>query len=494
MEQNLSDDVVKPKDKILEENGYTFDDVLILPMDSSILPSETDISVKLSKSIELSIPLMSSAMDTVTEAKMAIAIAQHGGIGCIHKNMSVESQVEEVRAVKKHEGWIVSDPLTIHKDSPIQDVIMLMSTYNYSGIPVVDSSGYLEGIITNRDVRFTDDKGVIVQDLMTPMESLITVRDGINKIDACKLLHKHRIEKLLVIDNKNRCIGLITVRDIEKFIDYPNSCTDEKSRLRVAAAVGIGKSGMVRAKALVEAEVDIIIVDTAHGHSELVINMVKNLRESYPDLTIIGGNIATAEAALALCKAGVDCVKVGIGPGSICTTRLVAGVGVPQLSAVLNVISVCKKYGVTVIADGGIKSSGDIAKAIGAGANIAMMGSLFAGTDESPGEKLLYDGRTYKAYRGMGSVAAMKKGSKDRYFQQKFSKLVPEGVEAMVPFKGNVADVIKQLTGGLSLAMGYTGSTNITDFQNRVQFIKITSAGLQESKVHDVVMVKETTS
>jgi IMP dehydrogenase len=472
--------------------ALTFDDVLLTPLASNILPHQVDISSYVTKKIRLGIPLISAAMDTVTEAKLAIAMAQNGGLGVIHKNLDCAAQADEVRKVKKFESGMVINPVTIAPENTLADALKLMDIHHISGIPVVEQSGTLVGVLTNRDVRFASDATASVASLMTK-DRLITVREGISKEDAKKLLHRHRIEKLLVVDDANRCIGLITVKDIEKAQSHPNAAKDDKGRLRVAAAIGVGADGLERAHALLAAEVDILVVDTAHGHSAGVIDMVRTIK-GMSDVQVIAGNIATADAAEALIDAGADAVKVGIGPGSICTTRIIAGVGVPQLSAIMNVAEVTKRRGICLIADGGIKFSGDMAKAIAAGADLAMVGSLLAGTEESPGEVILYQGRSYKSYRGMGSVGAMARGSADRYFQadvRDSMKLVPEGVEGRVPFKGAVAGVIHQLTGGLRASMGYTGSSTIADLQARAQFVRITGAGLKESHVHDITISRE---
>jgi IMP dehydrogenase len=474
--------------------ALTFDDVLLQPCASSILPAQASTQTRLTRSIQLGIPLISAAMDTVTESKLAIAMAQHGGMGCIHKNMGIEEQANEIRKVKKFESGMVVNPVTIAPEATLEEAKNLMLAYGISGIPVVESgSRKLVGILTNRDVRFAMDPRQPVHELMTK-QNLITVREGVDKESAKKLLHQHRIEKLLVVDNDYRCIGLITVKDIEKAQNHPNASKDEMGRLRVAAAVGTGDDGLRRAEALIEAEADVIIVDTAHGHSRGVLEAVKRVKSLSNATQVIGGNIATRDGALALIEAGVDAVKVGIGPGSICTTRIVAGVGVPQLTAVMEVVEACQKHNVPAIADGGIKYSGDLVKALAAGASCAMLGSLFAGTEESPGEVVLYQGRSYKTYRGMGSVGAMARGSADRYFQQEINdklKLVPEGVEGMVPFKGPVGAVIHQLVGGLKAAMGYTGSATIEELQKNARFIRITNAGLKESHAHDITITRE---
>ncbi|GIK97164.1 MAG: inosine-5'-monophosphate dehydrogenase [Alphaproteobacteria bacterium] len=474
--------------------ALTFDDVLLRPSESAILPNQADTRTRLTRSIELGIPLVSAAMDTVTEGRLAIAMAQAGGIGVIHKNLDVEHQVSEVRKVKKFESGMVVDPVTIHPDQTLADALHLMEHYQISGIPVVErGSKRLVGILTNRDVRFASKMEQPVSELMTK-DRLVTVRDGVEPDEARRLLHQYRIEKLLVVDEDYRCIGLVTVKDMEKAQAYPNACKDEKGRLRVAAATGVGEDGMRRAEALLEAEVDVIVVDTAHGHSRGVLQAVEAVKRLSNACQVVAGNIATGEGARALIDAGADAVKVGIGPGSICTTRIVAGVGVPQLTAVMDVVEVARKHDTPIIADGGIKYSGDIAKAIAAGADCVMVGSLLAGTDESPGEVLLYQGRSYKAYRGMGSIGAMARGSADRYFQQEVRdslKLVPEGIEGRVPYKGPVGTVIHQLVGGLKAAMGYTGNGTIAEMQRNCEMLRITNAGLRESHVHDVTITRE---
>ena len=476
------------------QEALTFDDVLLKPAASSVLPAQANTSSRLTRTITLGIPLMSAAMDTVTEASLAIAMAQNGGIGCIHKNMTDAKQAGEVLKVKKFESGMVVDPLTINPEATLAEALALMGQNHISGIPVVKKgTGKLVGILTNRDVRFASDPSQPVAELMTK-DNLVTAPATISREEAKKLLHRHRIEKLLVVDAKYRCVGLITVKDIEKAQAYPNACKDKQGRLRVAAAVGTGKDGIKRAEALIAAGVDVLIVDTAHGHSKGVLDTVKAVKALSKEVQVIAGNIATAAGAEALIKAGADAVKVGIGPGSICTTRIVAGVGVPQLSAILDVLTVTRKHNIPLIADGGIKFSGDLAKAIAAGADVAMLGSLFAGTEESPGEVILFQGRSYKTYRGMGSVGAMARGSADRYFQQEISdklKLVPEGVEGRVPFKGSVSGVIHQLIGGLKAAMGYTGNATIKDMQKNCEFVRITSAGLRESHAHDITITRE---
>ena len=471
----------------------TFDDVLLKPAASEVLPSDVDVRTLLTKSIKLGIPLISAAMDTVTESALAIAMAQQGGIGVIHKNLSIEEQTREVRKVKKFESGMVVDPLTIEPQTTLAEAMQFMLSNGITGIPVVERNGKLAGILTNRDVRFATAMQQPVSELMTH-ENLITVKEGVSVEDAKKLLHQHRIEKLLVVDSAYKLVGLITVKDIEKSQKFPLATKDELGRLRVAAAVGTGDEGMRRAESLIDADVDLVTVDTAHGHSKGVIEMVARVKKLSNFTQVIAGNIATPEAAKALIDAGADALKVGIGPGSICTTRIVAGVGVPQLSAVYGVCEVANKFGVPVIADGGIKYSGDLAKAIAAGASVAMIGSLFAGTEEAPGDVVLYQGRSYKSYRGMGSIGAMARGSADRYFQQDIKdklKLVPEGVEGRVAFKGSVANVIHQLVGGLRAAMGYTGNGTIVEMQKNCEFVRITNAGLKESHPHNIVITHE---
>jgi IMP dehydrogenase len=456
------------------------------------LPGDCDTKTRLTNRIELGIPLISAAMDTVTESALAIALAQAGGIGVIHRNLDLAAQATEVRKVKKFESGMVVNPVTIGPDATLADALKLMADSQISGVPVVEGSGKLVGILTNRDVRFASNPRQTVRELMT--KDVVTVREGVSRDGAKRLLHQHRIEKLIVVDDAFRCIGLITVKDIEKAQRFPNATKDEKGRLRVAAATGTGDNGVARAEALFDAEVDLVVVDTAHGHSEGVLKTVERVRRLSNYTQIVAGNIATAEGAKALIDAGADAIKVGIGPGSICTTRIVAGVGVPQLTALFDTVEVACKRSVPVISDGGIKYSGDLAKAIAAGADCAMLGTLFAGTEEAPGEVFLYQGRSYKAYRGMGSVGAMARGSADRYFQQDIKdslKLVPEGIEGRVPYKGPIAPVIHQLVGGLKAAMGYTGNRSIAEMQKRCEFLKITSAGLRESHVHDVAITRE---
>ncbi|HEX2759231.1 MAG TPA: IMP dehydrogenase [Rhizomicrobium sp.] len=478
--------------------ALTFDDVLLVPGASEVLPTQVDTRTRLTKTVELGIPLVSAAMDTVTEAGLAIAMAQAGGMGVIHKNLDVEEQAEQVRRVKRFESGMVVNPVTIGPGATLADALALMGRHHISGVPVVESpdgkgAGKLVGILTNRDVRFAADPRQKVSELMT-RDKLVTVREGVQPDEAKRLLHQHRIEKILVVDDAYRCVGLITVKDIEKAQKYPNSCKDERGRLRVAAATGVGEDGYARAMALIEAECDVIVVDTAHGHSKGVIEAIRRIKKASNYVQVAGGNIATAEAAKALIDAGADAVKVGIGPGSICTTRIVAGVGVPQLTAIMDAVSVARDADVPVIGDGGIKYSGDLAKALAAGADVAMVGSLLAGTEESPGEVFLYQGRSYKGYRGMGSVGAMARGSADRYFQAEVRdalKLVPEGVEGQVPYKGPAGTVVHQIIGGLRAAMGYTGCHTIEEFHKKAQFVRITGAGLRESHVHDVTVTRE---
>ena len=473
--------------------GLTFDDVLLRPGASDILPSMADTRTRLTRTIKLNIPVLSSAMDTVTEADMAIVMAQLGGIGVLHRNLTVEEQCAAVRAVKRFESGMVVNPITIDPDATLGEARSLMQANRISGIPVVEASGKLVGILTNRDVRFADNPGQPVRELMTH-ENLATVRLGVGEEAARKLLHQRRIEKLLVVDDTYHCIGLITVKDIEKAVTYPNATKDSAGRLRVAAATTVGDKGFERTAALLAAECDVIVIDTAHGHNRDVARAVERVKILSNAAQVIAGNVATAEAARALIDAGADAIKVGIGPGSICTTRIVAGVGVPQLTAIMDAAEEAEKSGVPVIADGGLRTSGDAAKALAAGASTIMIGSLLAGTAEAPGETFLYQGRAYKSYRGMGSVGAMARGSADRYFQQDITdqmKLVPEGIEGQVAFKGPAKDVIHQLVGGIKAAMGYTGSATIDDLRTRAQFVRITGAGLSESHVHDVTITRE---
>jgi len=480
--------------------AFTFDDVLLKPGLSDVLPSEVDIRSRLTRSISLNLPIMASAMDTVTEAKMAIAMAQAGGIGVLHRNLEPEQQAAQVRQVKKFESGMVVNPLTIHPDATLADALALMKDNNISGVPVVEGGngasrgpGKLVGILTNRDVRFATDVRQKVSELMTK-DRLVTVREHVNQDEAKKLLHQYRIEKLLVVDADYRCVGLITVKDIEKAVANPNACKDDQGRLRVAAATTVGDKGYDRTEQLLAAGVDLVVVDTAHGHSQHVLNAVSRIKRASNAVQVVAGNVATSEGAKALIDSGADAIKVGIGPGSICTTRMVAGVGVPQLTAIMDAVDAAKKHDTPVIADGGIKYSGDLAKALAAGADVAMVGSLLAGTDETPGEAYLYQGRSYKSYRGMGSVGAMARGSADRYFQQDIKdslKLVPEGIEGQVAYKGPVANVLHQLAGGLRAAMGYVGAKDLNDFHDKAQFIRISSAGLRESHVHDVTITRE---
>jgi len=479
----------------IAQDALTFDDVLLLPGYSEILPNEVSLKSRLTRSITLNTPLVSAAMDTVTEAPLAIAMAQEGGIGIIHKNMTAEQQAATVRAVKKFESGVVKDPITVSPKTTVREVLELTAANKISGLPVVDGKD-LVGIVTGRDIRFESRLDTLVSDIMTPKEKLVTVKEGQTSEVIKDLLHKHRIEKVLVVNDDFELTGLVTVKDIQKSKDFPNACKDEYGQLRVGAAVGTGPGTEERIDALVKAGVDVLVVDTAHGHSKGVIDRVRWVKETYPDVQVIGGNIATAEAAVALADAGADAVKVGIGPGSICTTRIVAGIGVPQISAVANVAGALKERGIPVIADGGIRFSGDIAKAIAAGASSIMVGSLLAGTDEAPGEIELFQGRSYKAYRGMGSLGAMgqSQGSSDRYFQDIKSgvdKLVPEGIEGRVACKGPMTAIIHQLMGGLRSSMGYTGSADIEEMRTKPEFTRITSAGMKESHVHDVTITKE---
>ena len=469
--------------------GLTFDDVLLVPAKSEVLPRDVEVTTYLTKNIKLNIPIMSSGMDTVTEARMAIAMAREGGIGVIHKNMSIERQANEIDKVKRSEHGIIVDPIFLSPDNILQDAHDLMEKYRISGVPVTEN-GKLVGIITNRDLRFETEMHTKIGQSMT-REHLITAPVGTTLEQAKEILRHHRIEKLPLVDKAGNLKGLVTIKDIEKAQKYPNSAKDGKGRLLVAAAVGVGADMMDRVAAIVAAKVDVIVIDTAHGHSLGVIKAVKDIRKAYPNIDIVAGNVATGEATRDLIEAGADAVKVGIGPGSICTTRVIAGIGVPQITAVYNSAKVAKEYGIPVIADGGIKYSGDIAKAIAAGANVVMVGNLLAGTEESPGETIIYQGRSYKVYRGMGSLGAMAEGSKDRYFQENMDKLVPEGIEGRVPYKGAVADTVFQLVGGLRAGMGYCGVRNIEELINKSQFIRITGAGLKESHPHDISITKE---
>ncbi len=478
--------------------GLTFDDVLLVPGASDVLPGDVDVQTRLTKDIRLRIPLLSAAMDTVTEADLAIAMAQAGGIGVLHRNNTPAEQAEMVRQVKKFEAGMVVNPVTMYPDQTLADALELMARHKISGIPVVErGSGAgpkrLVGIVTNRDVRFATDPAQPIAELMT-REGLVTVPAGVDKETAKRLFHRHRIEKLLVVDEDFRCIGLITVKDMEKAIAYPHAAKDENGRLRVAAATTVGEKGRERARALIEAECDLIVLDTAHGHSARVVAATADIKRLSDRVQLLAGNVATAEAAKALIDAGADAIKVGIGPGSICTTRVIAGVGVPQLSAIMDVVEEAARHGIPVVADGGIRTSGDIAKAIAAGASACMLGSLLAGTSEAPGEVFLYQGRSYKAYRGMGSVAAMARGSADRYFQEDIKddlKLVPEGIEGQVPFKGPVKQVLHQMVGGLRAGMGYVGARDIAELHRKARFVRITNSGLRESHVHDVAITRE---
>ncbi len=475
------------------QEGLTFDDILIVPGQSDFLPKDADISTCLTPEIKLTIPLVSAAMDTVTESATAIAMAQEGGIGIIHKNWDPGTQAAEVRRVKKFESGVVSEPITVSPDKTLEELERLSRQYNISGFPVTED-GRLVGMITRRDTRFEEDLSRRVAEMMTPLDRLVTARQGVTLSDARNMLNAKRVEKLPILDSGGRLIGLITTRDLKTAKLNPNSAKDSLGRLRVGAAVGVGDKEMARAEALAEAGVDVIVVDTAHGHSSGVIAMVKRIRDAFPELEIIGGNIATPDAAKALVDAGASAVKVGVGPGSICTTRIVAGCGVPQVTAIANVASYTRKKGVPLIADGGVKFSGDVVKALAAGASTVMIGSMFAGTDESPGEVVLYQGRSYKVYRGMGSIEAMKKGSKDRYFQgdvEDAGKLVPEGIEGRVPYRGKLRDVLHQMIGGLRSGMGYAGCRSIGELSTEAKFVRITPAGLRESHVHGVIITKE---
>jgi IMP dehydrogenase len=477
----------------LVEKALTFDDVLLLPAHSAVLPRDANLGTRLTRSITLNIPLVSAAMDTVTEARLAIALAQEGGIGIVHKNMPVEAQASQVANVKRFESGVVKEPITIPPDMTVREVLNLIRRYRISGLPVVDGSKVV-GIVTNRDLRFETNLDQPIKNIMTLKDRLVTVNEGTTREEAMALLHKHRLERVLVVNADFELRGLITVKDIIKTSEHPNACKDEQGRLRVGAAIGVGEGSDERAEALAEAGVDVIVVDTAHGHSQSVLDRVAWVKKRFPQIQVIGGNIGTSAAARALVEQGADAVKVGIGPGSICTTRMVAGVGVPQITAIKNVADALAETGIPLIADGGIRYSGDIAKAIAAGAHSVMLGGLFAGTEESPGEIELYQGRSYKTYRGMGSLSAMQQGSSDRYFQQAegdSKKLVPEGVEGRVPFKGSVVAVIHQLIGGLRSGMGYVGCSTINEMRTKAEFIEITSAGMRESHVHNVQITKE---
>lgn len=476
----------------IKQKALTFDDVLLLPAESSILPREADLSTYITRDIKLNLPLVSAAMDTVTEARLAIAMAQEGGIGFIHKNLSIDEQALEVRKVKKYESGVVNDPLTVSPSTTVAQLLAMTKANNISGMPVVDGKD-LVGIVTSRDVRFETDLSKPVAQVMTPKDRLVTVLEGASRNEVIDKLQQHRIEKVLIVNNDFHLRGMITVTDIQKAKEKPNACKDEKQRLRVGAAIGTDQESKERADALARAGADILVVDTAHGHSLKVLEQVKWVKQQFPDVQVIGGNIATADAAKAMLKAGADGVKVGIGPGSICTTRIISGVGVPQISAVSNVAAGLKESGIPLIADGGIRFSGDIVKAIAAGANTVMIGSMFAGTEESPGEVELYKGRSYKSYRGMGSLGAMTQGSSDRYFQDgsDTEKLVPEGIEGRVPYKGSVVAIIHQLMGGLRSGMGYTGCNNIAALRTNTEFVELSGAGMRESHVHDVTITKE---
>jgi IMP dehydrogenase len=479
------------EDKI--EEALTFDDVLLLPSYSEVLPGEVDVSTSLTPNIKLNIPLISAAMDTVTEAQTSISMAQEGGIGIIHKNFSIDDQALEVEKVKKYEGGMIINPLTVRPDNKVGDAINIMLTKNITGLPVIRGDNTLLGIVTYRDLRFEKNLDYPVKKIMTKKSKLVTVKEDISLESAKQLLHKYKIEKLPVVNDKFKLKGLITMKDIEKIEKHPLACKDKLGRLRCGAAVGVGEDREHRIEALINANCDVIVIDTAHGHSQRVLDAVKSTKKKFPDTELIAGNIATEQGAQALIKAGADCLKIGVGPGSICTTRVIAGIGVPQITAITNVVKAAKKYGVPVIADGGIKYSGDITKAISAGATSVMIGNLFAGADEAPGEVILYQGRTYKVYRGMGSIEAMRRGSKDRYSQDEMidSKLVPEGIEGRIPNRGSIGSIIYQLLGGLRAGMGYTGCSNITELREKSKFIKITNAGLKESHVHDVIITKE---
>lgn len=473
------------------EHAFTFDDLLLLPAASKVLPTEVDLSTRLTKTISLNIPLVSAAMDTVTEHRTAITMAREGGIGIIHKNMSEADQIREVYRVKKSESGMIVDPITVEEGQTVRDVNEIMRTYRISGVPVIRGTK-LVGIVTNRDLRFVTDEDLRVQEVMTS-KNLVTAKPGITLEQSKALLHEHRIEKLLVVDDDGSLQGLITIKDIEKIKKYPYSAKDDMGRLRVGAAIGVGAE-LDHVEQLVAVGVDVVVLDSAHGHSRNIINTLIRVKDAFPGLPVIAGNVATADGAKDLIKAGADCIKVGVGPGSICTTRIVAGVGVPQMTAIHNCSKIADKYDVPIIADGGIKFSGDITKAIGIGARVIMVGSLFAGTDESPGETFLYQGRTYKGYRGMGSLGAMKKGSSDRYFQEGVenqAKFVPEGIEGKVPYRGPLSSMIYQLMGGLRSGMGYVGAANIEELRKKAKFVRITAAGLKESHVHDVIITKE---
>jgi IMP dehydrogenase len=477
----------------LTQKALTFDDVLLLPAFSAVLPRDTRLATKLSRNIELNLPLVSAAMDTVTEARLAIALAQEGGIGIVHKNLTPQQQAAEVARVKRHEAGVVRDPITIAPDMKVRDVIELTRQHKFSGMPVLEGKRVV-GIVTNRDLRFETRLDARVAEVMTPRERLVTVREGASLDEAKALMHKHRLERVLVINNEFELRGLITVKDITKAVEHPNAAKDEQGKLRVGAAVGVGEGTEERCELLAQAGADVLVVDTAHGHSRGVLDRVRWVKRNFPQIDVVGGNIATAEAARALVEFGADGVKVGIGPGSICTTRIVAGVGVPQITAIANVAAALEGSGVPLIADGGVRYSGDVAKAVAAGAYTVMMGGMFAGTEEAPGDVILYQGRSYKSYRGMGSLGAMQKGGADRYFQDNdanVEKLVPEGIEGIVPYKGSVLSIIYQLAGGLRASMGYCGCDTVSEMRSKAQFVEITSAGMRESHVHDVQITKE---
>ncbi|MFZ3048487.1 MAG: IMP dehydrogenase [Desulfatirhabdiaceae bacterium] len=474
------------------QEAFSFDDLLLLPGYSDVLPKDVSVSTNLTRNLKLNVPIVSAAMDTVTESRTAISMAREGGLGFVHRNMSIENQVIEVGKVKKSESGMIIDPVTIRPDQTVRDVLKLMEDYRISGVPVTDGDK-LVGIVTNRDLRFETDTTRIVSDVMT-RDHLITAHEGITLEESKKLLHKHRIEKLLVVDRNGKLTGMITIKDIEKIRKYPNACKDTMGRLRAGAAIGVGPDMEERAEKLLKAGADVLLIDTSHGHSKNVIDAVKTLKHNHPDMELIAGNVATAEGTHDLILAGVDAVKIGIGPGSICTTRIVAGVGVPQVTAIMNCRDISNQTGIPIIADGGIKFSGDITKAIGAGAHVVMIGGLFAGTEESPGESIFFQGRSYKVYRGMGSLEAMQKGSKDRYYQTEQAeddKLVPEGIVGRVPYRGTISSNVFQLVGGLKAGMGYVGSQSIEDLRNNARFIRISAAGLRESHVHDVIITKE---
>ena len=484
-------------DEKFSKEGLTFDDVLLVPQHSAVLPKDVKVNTRLTQKIKLNIPLMSAGMDTVTEARMAVAIAREGGIGIIHKNMSSQKQADMVDSVKRSDNGVITNPFSLRAEDTLQDAWNLTAKYHISGVPIVDKNNRLVGIITNRDMRFEKDPARPISEIMTK-ENLVTAKVGTSLKEAQSILQKHRIEKLPLVDDESHLKGLITIKDIEKSIEYPLSARDERGRLLVGAAVGITKDMLPRAEALLHAEADVLVVDTAHGHSQGVLQAVRQLKEAFPSCQIIAGNVCTPQAVEALIQAGADCIKVGIGPGAICTTRVIAGIGMPQLTAVYDCAKAAAKYNIPIIADGGIKFSGDIAKALAAGASVCMLGSLFAGTTESPGENIIYNGRAFKTYRGMGSSAAMKAGSSDRYFQDNSKKLVPEGVEGRVPFRGPLADVVYQLIGGLRAAMGYCGAKDLQtfaqNFAQNSQFVRITHAGLIESHPHDILITKEETN